>query len=228
MTVTASYCTSDDVWNLTGYNSEQVDTVKLSYYIYRATIAVIRDITIRRENALLLAGPNNSEWYTQNYPLADINGDKLVNTSDVQVYMWADIGDENTKSGVTVSYVNYRTGRILLASDPGSNIVTIDYSFYPSKIDWDIIRDATAYLAGFKYAVKEWALVPEWMKLGGLSIKQNTKQYVNLYKEYKRCINQVITKRWKKGEQHIVTEPDRSRTEDLVSPMDEEISFPMS
>lgn len=221
------YSTPFDVRELCGFSLAEAPDVLLSYYIYKANIEIIRDLTVRKKNAILLAGPRDTEWYTQNKPIADVNGDGAVNTSDVLVYTWSDVGDEATKTGVKVSYVNWLTGRIILdTSPPSGDKVTADYSYYPNEVDWEILRDAEAYYAGFKFAIKKWVHIPEWSKFGTITTRQAVKPYLHLYNEYKRCMRQLKTKKWRKGVAYTAAAPDRKRIDELEEEDAEELIFP--
>jgi len=221
------YSTPEDVWRLCGFSSVEADAEELSYYIYKANIRVIRDITARRKNAILLAGPESHIYYTWNYPIADVNGDGTVNTSDVQVYKWTNRHDEETKTGVTVSQVDWLTGRIVLAEDPGTiDVITADYAYYPNEIDWELIKDAEAYLAGYLFAIKKWIHIPEWLKIGTTTTRQAVKPYVHLYREYKQCMNLLKTRKWRKGISLPITIPDRKRIDEMVEAEEEELVFP--
>jgi len=221
------YCTPEDVRLLCGFTSTEAPDNILSYYIYKANIHVINDIVVRRKNAILLAGPSKYEWYSQHYPIADINGDGLVNSSDVQVYLWKDRADESSKSPLTVQAINWLTGRIVLTSEPSRyDVITADYSFYPNEVDWKVLRDAEAYYAGFMFAIKKWLHIPEWTKFGTITTRQAVKPYIYLYNEYKRCMVKLKTRKWKKGVAYSITKPDRPRMEDMVEEEPEELIFP--
>jgi len=220
------YSLGSDIRLLCGFTEDEASDATLSYYIFKANIHVIGDITVRKKNAILLAGPRSTEWYTQNKPVADVNGDGAVNTSDVQAYTWSDAADESTKTAVTVSQVNWLTGRVVLLNNPGSGKVTADYSYYPNEVDWNILKDAESYYAGFMFAIKKWVHIPEWLKMGTITTRQSVKPYLHLYNEYKRCMNQLKTRKWKKGVAYTVAEPERKRIDELEEEEAEELVFP--
>jgi len=67
---------------------------------------------------------DNSEttFYTEYYPLADVNGSESITITDVTVYV--------DGSPVTVSSVNGNSGQIILASAPGTDTaITVDYAY---------------------------------------------------------------------------------------------------
>jgi len=221
------YSTPDDVRKLCGFTTAEAPDSDLNYYISKANSHIMRDVTVRRKNAILLAGKNEYEWFTQNWPIADINGDSQVTSSDVQVFLYKDRTDVSSKEPLTVSSVDWLIGRIVLAKKPSDyEVIVADYSFYPNEIDWTVLKDAEAYYAGFMFAIKKWVHIPEWMKLGTVTTRQAVKPYLHLYNEYKRCMTQLKTRKWKRGKFKEIIEPFRKRIDALAVTEEEELVFP--
>ena len=193
------YATINEVRELTGITATDMDDCDLEELIELATQMIIRDLTIRvvdEEPSGVIDGENNT-FRVYHYPIADINGDKVVNGSDINVYTWTNSSDPSTKSSVAVSTVYPNDGIIVLQSAPSTSVkkITVDYSYqFESTIDWSLIKVACAYLTAFLFAVKKFTTVPESVSRGPIRFRYYTKPYDEYLKRYYEVMELVKSK----------------------------------
>jgi len=191
------YCTAHDVRYATGLTIDEADDNTIEYYIDLADEEIINDITIKEINSELTGkiDGSNKKFYTKYKPIADINYDSTVNTLDVTVYGWIDKDDPTTKTELSISSVYDSEGLIILETAPSTKyeIITADYSFYPNEIYFPLLRRACAYLAGYKFILKEYLLIPEKYAHGAIRFT-HVRPYNQLLAEYHRIINLIISK----------------------------------
>lgn len=92
----------------------------------------------------------NKIFTTEHKPIADINFDKTITKDDVTVYLVVNDDEGNEESAETeVSEVNARDGIVTLATAPTTVTaevgVTIDYRYYKSEVDFDMLSLAANY-----------------------------------------------------------------------------------
>ena len=96
--------------------------VSLEYYIDRAQIAVRSDImTLVRDDQMSgNINGSNTGFYVTFYPISDGNYDGSINLHDVTCYGWGDLSDFLTKTSLETTSINFKEGRVVLASAPSS------------------------------------------------------------------------------------------------------------
>ncbi len=80
-------------------------------------------------------------FYTENFPIADMDGDGVVGTGDVQCF---DDRKDNTPATLDVSAIDFKTGKITLASPATSNVYG-KYYWSPFEYDSQECKTAFAY-----------------------------------------------------------------------------------
>jgi len=154
------YCSIDDIYNLTPITQDEADEQTLNYYIDRATESIIKDISILVYDEEV--SMEDTYFFTNNHPIADINGDTLIDSSDVKVYGWTNSDDPSTKETLSISSIIAHDGKIILATSPsGYGKITCDYSYYLCDIDLSKLNKACAYLTAYYYALKEYLFIPD-------------------------------------------------------------------
>ena len=126
-----------------------------------------------------LNGTNNT-FSTQYAYYADVTGDTLISTLDFTVYGWRDDGsgagnDPFKRDELAVTNFDPIRGIIVLSSAPDNNTykkITVDYSYYTKRIDWDLLALCTAWKAAELWVKREEYLVPETYRFGNKSITQ--------------------------------------------------------
>jgi len=170
-----AYTTPDKIRKILGIDEEtDAPDEVLNTFINDAAKVIIRRLSVRVINEVPEAGykTDNTEWYCLQDFIADINGDGIVDKNDIKVYKWESLGDESTKTEVTVVSLNPLSGRILLTEPITSNYsITVDYSYYMNQIDWDIIDLAAAYYAAKMWVERELMLVPSTVRIGRVTTK---------------------------------------------------------
>jgi len=190
MSLAGYYTTVNKIRLYTGISTEDVATEELERYLEPATKAIIEQITICRHNELLKRA-DDKIYYTPFIPLADVDGDKAVTASDLDVYSWTALVDYETRTKESIKSVDANTGRIELSSAPSGQYVTADYRCYPNKIDWGLVEIATSYYAGYLCLLTDWLFIPESYSLGPIRVRGSL-PYDKLYKQYIKTLNLVV------------------------------------
>jgi len=184
------------------YESDSV----LEYYIDRAQIAVRSDVMtlVRNDQMSGDIDGSNTEFYLTFYPISDGNYDKSINFHDVTCYGWGDLGDFLTKTSIETASINFREGRIVLASAPSStyDVITCDYYYSLYEMDFDLIEQATAYRAGWTYFRATYMEVPSIVRIGAQAYRMDDPALKarNAYLELMNYIKTELISSWtKKG-----------------------------
>jgi hypothetical protein len=137
-------------------------------------------------------------FYTERYPIADIDANGTVDKNDVVVYGWANVNDAETKTLLTVSTVTASQGKIKLSATPGADteVVTCNYRYYPNEIDATLLNHVTALYAGYLYAFTKWIWIPDTYNLGPVRIRNIIPVWEKIYKQYVRVLNLVQKKQY--------------------------------
>jgi len=182
------YNTPEEVRVVCGIDLEDAPDWKLEDQITKADNLVIRSLGIQRENEKMVGSQDNITispildghnriFYTQNHPLADIDADTVVSTSEVTVWVWttsndSSIGFEAVRAQATVSSIDASRGRIELASAP-SNLtikITCDYWFYLNEMDFVLVKYAAALATGMIWAQSEYFFIPDSSTIGPIHV----------------------------------------------------------
>jgi len=165
------------------------DTVtedELSTFITKADQAIIEKITVKVRDEVPSGDidGSNQEFWVANYPIADVNADASVqgyesgvctqSNADYHVYLWTDSSDVDTKVEVEVDNdkCDPIRGRIYLKTAPPTTYekITVDYSYYPNEINWEVLKLCAALYAGYLYTLSKYSLYPRKLKLGSLTV----------------------------------------------------------
>jgi hypothetical protein len=187
-----SWVDVDTVREFTQLETDEIDDSSLQVKIDAAENEVRKEINVFRQNVELTKNDNNDLWSVPDAPIADRDFDKEVTSDDVIVYSWSDKTDPSTKQEVTVNNVYPLEG--MLDIDPPNDYVTADYSHYlhKSQPDWDLIEEATAYMAGYLATRQILGKLPP-SKMGAFRVDTDNPGAA-FEKDYKRVINRVKVK----------------------------------
>jgi len=195
------YCTAHDVRTFTGLSKVDADDLDLEDFLDPATKAVIEQITVSKDWEILSGTEDSTIWYTTKYPIADVDGDNTVDTSDVKIYEWSDVNDASTKSEITSFTVTASEGKITLTTAPAYDTITANYRYYPNQVDLDLLKHLTALYCGYLYTFTKWVWIPDTYQLGPVRARNLIPMWEKIYKEYVRLL-QLVQKR-----QYAVREP---------------------
>jgi len=191
------YCTEDDVRKILNLKPGRADDEELRYWIDEAQLDLVRDISIEvlDEVADGNIDGSNTTFSVDNYPIADIDYNSSIDGSDMTAYLWTDSNEPSTKVEATVSTVYPMYGSIVLSAAPASTYdkLTVDYRYYTNTINFTLAKYATRALAGFKFVLAKYLLIPERLAHGPVrySFGRPSKK---LYDEYLRVLNLMLTK----------------------------------
>lgn len=192
-----AYTTGTKVREILGIAETQCSDTELSTFLAEATLMIIRRISVREldeEPEGEIDGTNKTFRVSKAF-LADVDGDSVVNASDVAVFTWTDAEDEDSKSEVVVESVNPLTGRIDLVTAPASSIakITVSYSWYPNQMDWNLLERACAYYTAGRWAMREVAMLSTPIRVGRMATEYD-KPWVTFMQVYEDFMHLAITK----------------------------------
>jgi len=142
---------------LTGITVSEISDEDLQTMIPFADKAVMRLASAEVYDEKLTGNIDGSNviFTTAKKPIADMNLDRQVTSSDVSVFLASnDPKNNRVSAAATVSSVNARDGIITLSSAPNTTNaesgVFADYRYYRNaKIDLDIMEEASIYYLAF-------------------------------------------------------------------------------
>lgn len=195
------YCTVDDVRQMTNIAASDLSDTQIADLIVWAGTQLNADIHCHWEEEQVsyindtkeneIDGANTT-FYTQHFPIGDLNDDMAVNTSDVTVYVY----DSNAvRTTATVSSITPDDGKFVLSSAPGSTSskVTVTYRSCQRSvyIPDPLIKMACAVLAGaWGYSKINVGKAPQF-KMGSTAIWRDMKAFDTLYRRYLGLVQQI-------------------------------------
>lgn len=198
MKIDLTYCNAQDVRDILGVEIDDAPDNIINKYITKAQKVVMKHIQVPIINEGMSGNIDgiNSTFTAENPFFADTDGSLSINTLDFTVYLWPDEADEFSKVRASISTFNPETGAIILTSAPtdtGTEKITIDYSYYTCKIDWDLVTLATSYYAAMMYVGREFYLVPERVFIGELRLQRTKGEpWETLRREFRRVIDLLV------------------------------------
>lgn len=198
-----AYTTADKIRDkILGVNSTDAPDSILNPIIEDATKQIIRRVSVRVLDEELISKNADETIFETEYPfIADSNGDKIINKTDITIYTWTDKDDEDTKLAIDpadIASFHSLTGQIKLVADPDTirgatvDLVTIDYNYYLNKMDFDLADLATAYLSARIWVERELLLVPEGIRIGRINLKHRD-YWTVLDSEYEKILHLIIS-----------------------------------
>ncbi len=225
-----AYTNPQDVRDLLGVSIDEADDEILSEFINYAQLYIRKYIQIEVYDGKLSGNINaKNNTFTTDYAFwADISGNTVITTADFTVYGWKKDfeNDQFKKEELSVSTFDPLRGKVLLSSAPSNEVygkVTMDYSYYTKKIDWQLLSLVTAWKAAELWVKREEFLVPETYVFGSKRITQRQPwKYYEL--EVRRLVNKIIALPMTKvAYARLVFRPRGSRGPEVKSTGAEEI-----
>ena len=190
-----AYCTVQNVRDLSGLTTSDINDETLSALIGYATKQLNRDINtevvrekveyidLTRENNI---DGSNTTFYVKNwkeFSIADSNDDGTVDSSDITVYS---VDGDGTETELTVSSVSANEGKFVLSSAPEDvNLyVTYQYSWLSESDPHPMISMACAYLAASLATINISGPLPQSFSIGKVRVSKQTTGYERFYKRY--------------------------------------------
>jgi len=166
-----------------------LDSSLLTNFLNEATIQVIELISTPIIGELVSYNSNLNRVKVANQYIADINGDKTIDSNDVLVqYM----DSNNQLHSITVSSVDSELGYIYISdSIPTGVKVFATYRYYSKKPDWNEIDRLATLIAVEKYILSEILLLPDRWKAGGFSYSIDKS---NILKILEKEIHTILSK----------------------------------
>jgi len=204
------WTTPDKVRSLLGLSVSDVEDRVLNKYIEDAQKEMLRQIALYARGDTLSGNINgtNTTFTTSYAPIADSNFDLVVDKNDITVYGMTDTSDPFSTVSLTVSSIDAYTGKIVMSSAPSSDYEALVayYYYYPCTIDSNLIPTACAYLAGYKYVLAEYLLIPAQFYHGAYRFKLG-EPWTLLRQEYEKLIDLILSYPAVKGTHPLVPIP---------------------
>ena len=197
------YCTVEDVRNLTNLQTSDISDTQVANIIQYAGALVNADVQVYViEEQLLwidahkqnLIDGTNATYYSQNYPIGDMDDDMGVDTGDITVYQY--LGDPaGTRETLTVSSITPNDGSFVLSIPPPGTIsmltLTYKWSLVSMSDPHPLVKLATAYLAAaFAYSKINIGKAPSWSMVN-VRIVRDMKSFETFYTKYQQVIAQI-------------------------------------
>lgn len=199
------YCVPQDIYDFTNIECKKIDELTLSKYIELATAQINRDISveickevIRQVDDTKLNTINgvNTTFYTQNYPIGDLNNDGEVTTEDIKVYS---IDVDGTRTELSVTSITPNTGQFVLSSAPTTTDlarIELEYVVTPVTVHdpHPLVRLACIYLAaGYAYSKINIGKAKS-MRFGTMSFIRHLESVDEYMKKYDSIIFRINNK----------------------------------
>jgi len=183
------YTNAQDVRDLIGLTLDDAKDEVLDPLIEKSQVVILHYIQIQVMDEQVSLDSSGFTLSLSNRYLADLNFDKAVNKDDIVVWGWTDSDDISTRSTLSLSTLWPEHGLLKLSAD-GSDYekITVDYSYYTCRIDWDLLAMATSYYAAMLWVAREEFLVPEELVIGNVRVRQK-QPWNKLRLEFLRIIN---------------------------------------
>ena len=196
-----TYCTPDDVYDLTSLTSTDADSTKLGKIIEVATANLNANINVRIDDELVVyisaekdneIDDSNTTFYTQKVPIGDYNNDGNISADDIKVYT---IDNDGTRASYTVSSIDDASiGKFTLSSAP-SQTETLYISYVKAPLDeivpHPLIKLACVYLSASLGHTMVGTDKYKTLKLGRLSVMKFGSEFSSNMNMYNSTINQI-------------------------------------
>jgi hypothetical protein len=157
------YCSTDEVKEIAEIPTDVTDiqlfklirvaSLTLNHdvqvYVEREKVSWVNDVKTNDQDVL------NTTFYAKNYPFGDYNNDFRVTTGDITVYKeYTDSYGDRQETTMTVSSIDYTTGKFVLSSAPdATDELFVTYCYTPKHFNVNtpsmLIKFATAFLAAY-------------------------------------------------------------------------------
>ena len=189
-----SSVTDEQIFRLSRIASTQVNSDILTH-VYKERVQWVDQVKTNDIDG------SNTDFYTKNFPLGDLDSDYKVDENDVHVFKVREVSSVLTETEVTVSSVDIDDGKITLSSAPESDselYITYCYTprHYPVDPVHDLIRRATAYLTAFmlKNKIQDESIVSRYTldRLTVVKMADTARHDYNKYRELIDTINNTM------------------------------------
>ena len=193
------YALISEVRLFTGLTNSDISDHDLQELINLSSTMMVEDLTmaVRDEEPTGSINGVNTSFEIDHYPIADINGDKTINSLDVSMYTWTNSDDPSTKTSIAISTVHPRDGIIVATTAPSTSVkkITVDYSWtYEEAINWELMKLACVYLTGYLFAVKKFTLLPTSMSRGPIRFSYSIRPYKEYLTKYDEIMSLIKSK----------------------------------
>ena len=191
------YCSVEDVRDITSITSSQISDTALAKIIKFASNQINSDMQIHHEDEEVkyineekendFSDGTTTTFYTQKYPIGDLNNDFDVDENDIEVYKFDDDGVRTT---LTVSTVYPSTGKFTLSSAPGTDTSKLLLTYKQSQLRLDrdslhpLVKTACSLLAGaWAFSKLNTGKSPHW-RIGNTLVFRDTQAYNLMMSRY--------------------------------------------
>jgi len=174
------------------------DDETLEYYIQIAKYSILPDfsIQVRDDQCAGTIDSSNTIFYTSYKPIIDQNLDGTIDTDDIEVYVWEDLDDVQTKTEIDIDSIDYLNG-FFTTKDPVSTDyegVTADYRYSNYEVNSTLLKTAICYLAGYLYFTAEYMELPTYVRLGAHTYKYDNSPANRCWNSYLTTMSRIKSK----------------------------------
>lgn len=195
------YCTVEDIRNMTNITSSDLTDTQICNLITYAGIQLNADMQVYEEEEdiayISTAKSNkidgsNTTFYTQNFPIGDLNDDMKVTIADTEVFQY---DSDGTRTELTVSTITPDEGKFVLESAPAGTItrITVTYKWAQRSVTTPdpLIKQAVISLISFlAYRKINIGKSPRW-RMGMTQIWRDVGAHDQYYKDYNRMLTRL-------------------------------------
>ena len=194
------YCTPEDLRHFTNLDTTDITDEAFCQIIPFAGSQLNHDIQIFREDEEVkqldttrtnVVDGTNTTFFVKEFPIGDTTGDMEVTIADIEA---VEVQSDGTKVTFTVSSINQKTGKFVLASAPtvGSTLFVTYHSAPLSVGDpHPLVRLACIYLVASIAYSKINIGKSTTIKLGSHAFVRHMKSYHEYYVKYQRVVSQI-------------------------------------
>ena len=197
------WATVSDIRDIINLTEEDISDESIMALIKKAQIKIGAEIYVYHEEEKVDYINNEKEndfdesntiYYTQRHPLADRDQSGVVDSSDVQFWLFDSNGD---RSAATITSIDAARGKITLDSAPTSSYTgKITYASIPQNITSNDLNLACMFLtAGYCYLKVDPAFLKHYDTLDVIRMPDASDRYFKMYNNTMRDIKSQIAKK---------------------------------
>jgi len=198
------YCTPQDVRDLTGLTTSDLTDTQISGIIAHATAQLNADIQVKwedegvgyisqeKENKI---DSSNTVYYTQHYPIGDMDNNGIISGADVSAYTLDSSG--NRTDIVVTTIDDSEIGKLTLSTAPAEGDALF-FTYYSSPVDMEtpheLVKLACTQLSAALCYTRIDAGKVQAYKVGKISVMKQSEAFEIYKKWYQGTISKIHRK----------------------------------
>ena len=181
-----NWASIEETRHKTGLERDEISDDNLMVCIQSAQEGIKEDLNVKVTNVEVEY--KDGHYQLPKYPIADTDFDKRITPDDITLYKWSDENDPSTREELEIKGIYPELGKV---NAEENSYVTATYSYYLADRlpNWEVLKDAVCYKAGYEAMGRIRGKVPAYMKTGGLTIDDE-----NPGQRFERAYNKKLRK----------------------------------